>query len=1044
MDYISSRLNNKIRNANLKGNHSEELIYQRVRMEYLLLVLLGYYWNKNFENLSQEDKSYAIKVIKLLQFGSLERLLAEVLLDDNTSISKVFNKLLTNNGCEKYSTIRNDNLAHGYVFDDGAPVISNDLNNLYESYVRNFPIELNQDIVTVIITGKAGNNYQAINYSSMTPHGAFSEIPCGFIAKQEEFFPQLYWRINNEYIRLSPFIKMTESEEVYFYSKAVDLNTAQFRFNQVFSTDDETFFIEEFRDLGVFRDDDKKIKRNTSNKCEMNIFECNYGDTDKFIETATTKNIDRRLRDFIGKPSNTCITIVGQGGTGKTACVQKLCSDLFKCTDDKRKFQHIVFITAKNRVFNAINQNAENIINNVNSYDAVMEEIRDILGITPEGGETIEKKIKDLLYEKSHAYENIENQNKLLLVIDDFETFDDENKKRIIEFINEHLDILIARVIITTRYKENIYGANIDCNKLEEEDTLSYLTETIKKLDIRVDWAIKKIENDYESAKAIVFASTIGNPMLIKGYAYSLVHEYSEQLPDKRLMENDSVFDFIYGKTYNGLSEDTKKVFICISKICDFVKEGDYYFFYKKTLNELLREKIDESNLKNALEELSERDIIEVGQQGLYRVKEKPLMDLMNKCFDEYSNEDLKKGINEYHRIKKGVEDKLPHISLSRRIGNTEDAIKYCHDILNCNYKTVEIIDTQQNVFIKLLDILKEDREQFIKTWEEFIEKIDLTIANREKVIYMLWAIDKTYTCKYIEHFFAGNKGFRKSKEPGFSAFCAMCRLSYVYDTVNFDKNVKQIEEILNVYGNWLYDFIIKHDDISQLDYSVKNNIKDALYKAALVNEKLNCFDRSREIAEGVIEKFNNNYYTRDFKVLLEDERKAIIAAKNKIKYGQLHDAVITRKENDKVVALIDGMHEVSIGKDYIPLNGNETFENICNIGDEVKVFIGSDGKNTQSFGGILIPNTNISNLNVGDIKYGLITSITGFGDVFVDIGIGHEGRIRKGNVTNSKLVVSKKSFVEVSVQEIGVNNKFPEKKFMTYVLNRVIIRRGN
>lgn len=81
----------------------------------------------------------------------------------------------------------------------------------------------------------------------------------------------------------------------------------------------------------------------------MNTFEKNYIE---YIDSGI-RNADSQLREFlINNKSNVSATLWGHGGIGKTACAQKICLELFH--DKEQQFAYIIFVSAKDRLYNVI------------------------------------------------------------------------------------------------------------------------------------------------------------------------------------------------------------------------------------------------------------------------------------------------------------------------------------------------------------------------------------------------------------------------------------------------------------------------------------------------------------------------------------------------------------------------------------------------------------------------------------------------------------------------------------------------------------------
>ena len=79
----------------------------------------------------------------------------------------------------------------------------------------------------------------------------------------------------------------------------------------------------------------------------INKFENNYSSF-QYIET---QSIQKKIEDFINNQSCVYATLWGHGGVGKTAAVQNFCEKLE--TDSERKFDYILFVSAKDRLYDS-------------------------------------------------------------------------------------------------------------------------------------------------------------------------------------------------------------------------------------------------------------------------------------------------------------------------------------------------------------------------------------------------------------------------------------------------------------------------------------------------------------------------------------------------------------------------------------------------------------------------------------------------------------------------------------------------------------------
>lgn len=139
-----------------------------------------------------------------------------------------------------------------------------------------------------------------------------------------------------------------------------------------------------------------------------------------------------RVLDFIKNKAFVAVTLWGHGRVGKTATVQSVIDDL--PNQSSSRFDYIVFTSAKDRPFNVITGDIEVINDNLDNFDLMIKKINAVLG---------NKEKVDVSFITN-------SERKILLIIDDFETFSTDEKLKIQGFINQ-LDVNKHKVLITTR-----------------------------------------------------------------------------------------------------------------------------------------------------------------------------------------------------------------------------------------------------------------------------------------------------------------------------------------------------------------------------------------------------------------------------------------------------------------------------------------------------------------------------------------------------------------------------------------------------------------
>jgi hypothetical protein len=132
-----------------------------------------------------------------------------------------------------------------------------------------------------------------------------------------------------------------------------------------------------------------------------------------------------------------------------------------------------VFVTAKDRIYNPA---TGKIVSNSSKYVRRYQEIIEIIQRTvfPD----VTEKVSDSSI--SYAEDRIQSYSgKMLIIIDDYETFIDEEKVKISNFIKT-LDINHHKVVITTRNLRLSIGMSIPTNEFDIDKTCDFLQKVIQ------------------------------------------------------------------------------------------------------------------------------------------------------------------------------------------------------------------------------------------------------------------------------------------------------------------------------------------------------------------------------------------------------------------------------------------------------------------------------------------------------------------------------------------------------------------------------------
>lgn len=232
----------------------------------------------------------------------------------------------------------------------------------------------------------------------------------------------------------------------------------------------------------------------------MNSFDPNYS---QYIDVG----FQNLVEDFLNKNrAYVTATIWGHGGVGKTACIQKICYDFFNKSE--RQFSYIIFVTAKDRVYNPITGTIDSNVGkgNIRLYSEVIALISAILFDNVDANISNEK-----LTEYEQRISSFEEH--ILIVIDDYETFEDSEKEKISNFLST-LDARYHKAIITTRNKRFVIGQPISCSELDCSSTKHFIETIVEKQYTPHLNDMNRILKD-DNLLACIHAATSGRPIFI-------------------------------------------------------------------------------------------------------------------------------------------------------------------------------------------------------------------------------------------------------------------------------------------------------------------------------------------------------------------------------------------------------------------------------------------------------------------------------------------------------------------------------------------------
>lgn len=435
---------------------------------------------------------------------------------------------------------------------------------------------IKDDFDFILVLGEEAGIYRGINFKA---NGAdYSIWTCPSMIQSFKINNVYILNSSNEYCRISPFINLTEEGDSFIFSSIDEKLTGRTRYNQLLKTGVLFIDLKEFADIVITQD---RYKKKSSNGTIINVFNNNYK---QYIEIGITKSII----DFLVKSkSSVFATLWGHGGVGKTASIQNVCDIL--CRKENKDFDYILFLSAKDRLYNYYKGKIEDIEENISTLEQIIKYSNKIL-YNDESDD--EQKILDF-------------EGKILFIIDDFETFVKVEKEKVTNFIKK-LDINRHKVIITTRAAILITGEEIRTAELNIDETINFLQKAIEvELSLNISEVFAR-ELKKRSFQEKIFEITSGRPLFILQFAILLAQKSSvEEALLYEINQSSEAKNFLYNRIYDYLSLGAKNLFLAISLLVSeddlsgllenlkfLVNREDFEEEFQIDLNELIKLKI--------------------------------------------------------------------------------------------------------------------------------------------------------------------------------------------------------------------------------------------------------------------------------------------------------------------------------------------------------------------------------------------------------------------------------------------------------------------
>jgi GTPase SAR1 family protein len=863
------------------GNKISLRVHFHARFEYLLVYLLAYLWNKNLDKIDYEDKEFVFHSITKPTIGSIVAICRKLDIEREIFIKSKLSKSL-----DKYPSVRNELLGHGFVYEDAPENLLSILQELYDHVLAaDLPI-LKYNVDLIYVTYEDNLNYKGILYKS--DGATYTQWSCPKTISTFEL-DNLYASTGlNTYFRLSPFIEITSyGKELYFFNSIDEKLLGKVKYTRLLETG--TIYKEwnELCELDIANDG---IKVKSCNGTIRNIYENNYR---KYIDIG----IKGKLKSFLTKNNaSVCATVWGHGGVGKTATIQSLCEDL--ANDEKKIFDYIIFLSAKDRRYDYYTGRLEEVNDKVATFSDFIKGINKVLFNS----------------ESDNPKEIIElSGKKVFIVVDDFETFPKEEKEKFEDFISK-LNINHHKVIITTRAANINIGQEFQTNELTENETIKFLLEVIKNEELGNVEVIKR-QIEYPEKSHRVYEITGGRPLFIFQFAFILGQRGLEDSLNFKIREGEAAISFLYGRIYDYLSLKAKDFFVVLSllvtqdDLSNVIEKAQYILnlehdadAFNSTVNELVKLKILKLDDERKFFEIYSREIFQImsdyyetrhinqrkiWEQRRNQVNKDRSLDVESSLLVSANASRLAKNeievVDNYKQILNRttcpIEVKLQAIlNLSAYLvdrGKRDTALKYLEDYV-FHFYNAQRGSKEKKYYANYSKMwatynwangTKEQKEKAISilltyasTGFNFNEDIDLEIAGMLLQYRSILVVSKWQELKE-------KRKYNEITEVDFKK--------------SSSKQKQDFKDIHDKHGISLYNTIARKK-LDEISSGARQNVISGLYNFLDVLVRLNKIDFALEICDFVLNCAPNNFHPQ-FKKKLEWLNKILYKNKSKI-----------------------------------------------------------------------------------------------------------------------------------------------------------------
>lgn len=634
MDYIQKKLYRAISKTKKRQNGKDSTIvgYYNVLMQYQLYLMFACVWDKREPELSRNERMEYLSVMKRATLGTILNVIIE--LDSKgeqiLGVGKEFQAMV-----QDFIRPRNTETAHGILIPGIQEESYQQLAEKYER-IHNQISSLNISILSEeckIYYMPKGNGFQATVFEC--DDYDYQDLNEQLVKALDIQPGELHYFFGGVCYKVSPFLILREIPnredpyEIYCYQE-YNLKNGKFEYKRYSEIDENISYSEICKDYFLSFQEEFTHTISKANGVICNKFENNY---DYFILTNPIDTYEQKVWQFIKNGrSNTCLTVRGGGGIGKTALVQYVCNKYIFEPFSMGEIQYVIFCSAKDREFKQMSGLTGHIraIKNESIVRCYEDIIRNIGWVIGDGIEVRSEEDVQLVEKRL-----VESKG-VLLIIDDFETLSEVDKEKVVE-LSSRLDVIHHKMVITTR-SQYMVGEEYYIEGLDRSQTISFMKERFYKgCTEEQSKEFERFTSD-KNIKKEIYKITKGLPLLAIQLVNILV---LNGINDKSLVKRDDeeVEDFLLGRLYSYFGTETSKILFII--IANFFQYGREEIDYSelKIIYSLLCERLGIVNLdyEQDLKELNKLNIVLV-ETDFIKISNYISLRIIRKCQDEFLN----------------------------------------------------------------------------------------------------------------------------------------------------------------------------------------------------------------------------------------------------------------------------------------------------------------------------------------------------------------------------------------------------------------------